>query len=96
MPFAARVNDLTAPAHPGSIGGPGVPTVLIGGRPAAVVGDVFICALPPTAGPHPPTPFPPTTGSKTVFIGGRGALRVGDISSCGAPIVTGAPNVLIG
>lgn len=92
MPFAARVSDLTA--HPGSIAGPGVPNVLIGALPAAVVGDVHICALPPLAGPHPPNSFP--SGSVTVRIGGRFALRVGDISGCGAPIVTGAPNVIIG
>ncbi len=93
MPPAARVTDPTAPAHPGLIGGPGVPLVLIGGLPAAVVGDVFICTLPlPT--PHPPTPF--AKGSLTVLIGGRPALRAGDISSCGAPILGGAPNVMIG
>lgn len=92
MPFAARVNDLTA--HPGVVSGPGVPNVLIGGQPAAVAGDIHTCAMPPTAGPHPPTPFP--KGSATVWIGGRQALRMGDLSGCGAPIIGGAPNVLIG
>lgn len=89
---AARVGDPTA--HPGVISGPGVPTVLIGGQPAAVVGDMHTCAIPSPAGPHPPTPFP--KGSLTVLIGGRPALRVGDIAGCGAPIVSGAPTVLIG
>ena len=37
MPPAARVGDPTG--HPGVIGPPGVPTVLIGGMPAATVGD---------------------------------------------------------
>jgi uncharacterized Zn-binding protein involved in type VI secretion len=92
MPPAARVGDLTA--HPGAVTPPGVPTVLIGGLPAAVAGDLHACAMPPNAGPHSPTPFP--KGSATVLIGGRPALRMGDVSGCGAPIVTGALNVLIG
>lgn len=95
MPFfAARVGDKTA--HPGIVAGPGVLKVLIGGLPAAVAGDVHICAFPPPAGPHPPNKFPPVVGSKTVWIGGRPALRVGDLSACGAPIITGAVNVIIG
>jgi len=92
MPPAARVGDPTG--HPGTVAGPGVPNVLVGGMPAAVVGDLHTCAMPPTAGPHPPTPFP--MGSATVLIGGRPALRVGDVAGCGAPIVAGAMNVLIG
>jgi len=52
------------------------------------------CSIPPSAGPHPPTPF--TKGSVTVLIGGRPALRVGDMSGCGSPIIAGSPNVLIG
>ena len=92
MQPAARVGDPTG--HPGTISGPGVSTVLIGGQPAAVVGDVHTCALPPPAGPHPPTPI--ARGSSTVLIGGRPAARVGDIAGCGAPIVAGAANVLIG
>lgn len=92
MPPAARVTDATA--HPGIVAGPGVPNVLLSGLPAAVVGDIHTCAMPPLAGPHPPTPFP--SGSLTVLIGSRPALRLGDASGCGAPIVTGAPTVLIG
>jgi uncharacterized Zn-binding protein involved in type VI secretion len=92
MPPAARVTDPTG--HPGVVSGPGVPTVLIAGMPAAVAGDTHACAMPPAAGPHPPTPFP--VGSATVFIGGRPALRLGDVSGCGAPIIVGAPNVMVG
>ena len=92
MKPAARVGDPTA--HPGVITGPGMPNVLIGGQPAAVAGDTHTCSMPPTAGPHPPTPFPP--GSATVLIGGRPALRMGDTSGCGAPIVAGMFTVLIG
>lgn len=76
------------------VSGPGVPTVLILGLPAAVVGDMHTCTMPPVAGPHPPTPF--MKGSVTVLIGGKPALRLGDLSGCGAPIVMGAMTVLIG
>jgi uncharacterized Zn-binding protein involved in type VI secretion len=68
-------------------------TVLIGGMPAAVVGDLHTCSFPGLP-PHPPTPFP--MGSVTVMIGGRPALRMGDMSGCGAPIIAGAPNVMVG
>ena len=91
MPPAARVGDPTA--HPGVINGPGVPTVLIGGLPAATLGDLHVCGFPaPT--PHPPTPI--ALGSATVLVGGKPAARVGDTAGCGAPIVAGAANVQIG
>jgi uncharacterized Zn-binding protein involved in type VI secretion len=92
MPPAARVSDLTA--HPGAIAGPGVPNVLIGGMPAAVLGDQHVCAMPPLAGPHPPNPI--AKGSANVLIGGRPAARMGDMTGCGAPITTGLPTVMIG
>ena len=91
MPPAARVGDTTG--HPGTVTGPGVATVLIGGKPAAVQGDMHACAFPPPAS-HPPTPF--TVGSGTVLIGNRPALRMGDTAGCGAPIVVGTFTVLIG
>jgi uncharacterized Zn-binding protein involved in type VI secretion len=75
------------------IAGPGVALVLIGGMPAAVVGDTHTCAFPPPPS-HPPTPL--AKGSMTVLIGGRPAARVGDLAGCGAPIVMGMPTVLIG
>ena len=92
MPPAARVGDPSG--HPGVITGPGVATVLIGGMPAAVVGDLHTCAMPPLAGPHPPTPI--VLGSFTVLIGGRPAARMGDMAGCGAPIIFGSPLVEIG
>jgi len=76
------------------ITGPGIPNVLIGGMPAAVLGDLHTCAMPPVTGPHPPTPI--VKGSFTVLIGGRGAARMGDLAGCGAPIVFGLPTVQIG
>lgn len=92
MPMAARVGDPSG--HPGMISGPGNPMVLIGGMPAAAVGDMHVCTMPPLAGPHPPSPI--ALGSFTVLIGGRQAARVGDIAGCGAPIVMGCPLVIIG
>jgi uncharacterized Zn-binding protein involved in type VI secretion len=92
MPPAARLTDPTS--HPGLVAGPGTATVIIGGLAAASVGDLHTCLMPPTAGPHPPTPFP--KGSANVLIGGRFALRMGDVSGCGATILSGAPTVLIG
>jgi uncharacterized Zn-binding protein involved in type VI secretion len=67
---------------------------LIGGMPAAVLGDTHTCAMPPLAGPHPPTPI--VKGSATVLIGGRPAARVGDLAGCGAPIIMGAFTVVVG
>jgi uncharacterized Zn-binding protein involved in type VI secretion len=92
MPPAARVTDATA--HPGTIGPPGVPAVLIGGLPAAVVGTVHTCAFPGLP-PHPPSVIVPP-GCQTVLIGGLPAARMGDLTGCGAPIVAGCPTVLIG
>ena len=94
MPPAARVGDPTN--HPGVIGGPGVRTVLIGSRPAAVagIGVIHICFLPPNAGPHAPSTL--KGGSGTVLIGGRPAARVRDMAGCGAVITNGARNVIIG
>lgn len=89
MPQAARLLDPTN--HAGTVSGPGVPSVLIGGMPAAVVGDTHICAVPQ---PHPPSVF--AMGSGTVLIGGRPALRQLDTAGCGAQIAVGAPTVLIG
>jgi uncharacterized Zn-binding protein involved in type VI secretion len=89
---AARVGDPTS--HPGVLAPPGVPTVLIGGAPAAVVGTVHVCSMPPP-NIHSPSPVVPP-GSATVLIGGRPAARMGDLTGCGAVIVAGSPTVLIG
>lgn len=90
MPAAARVTDIST--HGGSIIGPGEPTVLIGGLPAAVMGDNHVCPIPP---PHPTvSPFP--VGSATVQIGGKLSLRVGDSCVCGASAAIGCPTVMIG
>jgi uncharacterized Zn-binding protein involved in type VI secretion len=92
MPPAARVTDTTT--HGGTIIGPGDPTVLIGGMPAAVMGDNHVCVLPPNV--HQPTVSPFPVGSATVLIGGKMAIRVGDVCICGAGAAVGEPTVLIG
>lgn len=92
MAFAARAGDPTG--HPGVISGLGILTVLIGGQPAAVMGEKHTCSFPPPTGPHPPSMI--ASGSLTVLIGGKPAARVGDKSACGAPIMSGMPTVDIG
>lgn len=92
MPSAARVGDTTN--HGGTITGPGIPTILIGGMPAAVAQDMHACAMPPPA--HVPTVSPFPMGSTKVLLGGKPALRVGDSCICGAAALVGEPTVSIG
>lgn len=92
MPAAVRVTDITN--HGGTVIGPGVATVLIGGMPAAVLGDNHICSLPPNA--HQPTASPFIQSSSTVMIGGMPAVRAGDTCVCGASAIVGEPTVIIG
>lgn len=94
MPAVARMGDSTN--HGGVVTGPGVATVLVAGMPAAVIGDMHVCAIVPTpASPHPTTtPF--IAGSATVLAGGKPLVRVGDSTACGAAVVVGAPTVNAG
>lgn len=92
MPAAARVGDTST--HGGTIVGPGVATVMIGGMPAAVAGDTHVCSLPPTG--HQPTASPFPMGSVTVLVGGMPALRTSDACICGAMAAVGEPTVMIG
>lgn len=71
----------------GPITAPGCPTVLIGGLPAARVGDMAVCVGPPDA---------IAIGSATVLIGGMMAARIGDPTVHGGVIILGCPTVLIG
>ena len=91
---AARLGDPTA--HGGAITS-GNPTVLIGGQPAATVGDLHVC---PMCSPGPHVGGPVMVGAPTVLIGGRPAARMGDPCTCAAPapdvILAGCPTVLIG
>ncbi len=95
MPGAARVSDMhTCPMVTGlvpHVGGPilppGCPTVMIGGMPAACVGDMLTCVGPPDV---------IAMGSGTVMIGGKPAARMGDMTAHGGVIVAGLPTVNIG
>jgi uncharacterized Zn-binding protein involved in type VI secretion len=71
----------------GPVAGPGVPTVLIGKLPAAVMGDLAVCVGPPDT---------LLKASTTVLIGGRPAVRVGDTTAHGGAVVVGMPTVIIG
>ena len=77
----------TVPHVGGPVLAPGVPTVLIGGLPAACVGDLCICTGPPDS---------IIMGSSTVFIGGKPAARQGDLTAHGGTIIIGCPTVIIG
>jgi uncharacterized Zn-binding protein involved in type VI secretion len=95
MPAAARVTDMhTCPSVTGTVphvGGPilppGATDVLIGGLPAARVGDLTTCVGPPAS---------IAMGSATVMIGGMPAARMGDSTAHGGSIVAGCPTVMIG
>ncbi|MGH7555231.1 MAG: PAAR domain-containing protein [Longimicrobiales bacterium] len=98
MKPAARLTDMhvcpmVTPGVPpiphvgGPIAGPGAPTVLIGGLPAARVGDMCVCVGPPDV---------IALGSFTVLIQGMPAARMGDMTAHGGVIVLGYPTVLIG
>ena len=94
---AARIGDMTA--HGGSIVA-GMPTVLIGGMPAARLGDMHVCPMAtPAVPPVPHVGGPVTLGSAGVMIGGMPAARMGDMCVCTGPpdsIAMGCPTVLIG
>ena len=94
---AARIGDMhicpmITPGVPPvpHVGGPilgGVATVLIGGVPAAVMGDTCTCTGPPDA---------ILIGSMGVLIGGKPAARMGDQCAHGGTISIGMATVLIG
>lgn len=95
---AARISDMhvcpmVTPGVPpiphvgGPILPPGAVTVLIGGLPAARVGDMATCVGPPDS---------IVKGSMTVLICNMPAARMGDMTAHGGTIVLGCPTVLIG
>jgi uncharacterized Zn-binding protein involved in type VI secretion len=92
---AARLTDMhvcpmltgNTPHVGGPINGPGAPTVLIGGQPAARVGDHAVCTGPPDT---------IVAGSATVLLAGAPAARLGDATAHGGRVVAGLPTVLIG
>ena len=95
---AARITDMhvcpmVTPGVPpiphvgGPIMPPGAVTVLIGGMPAARMGDMAVCVGPPDT---------IAKGSATVMISNMPAARLGDTCAHGGTIVVGCPTVLIG
>ncbi len=95
---AARIGDMhicpmQTPGTPpvphvgGPVMGPGAPTVVIGGMPAALLGDTATCTGPPDT---------ILKGSATVLISGKPAARIGDTTMHGGTIQAGCPTVLIG
>ena len=92
---AARLTDMhvcpmvtgVVPHVGGPIAGPGCPTVLIQGLPAARVGDLATCVGPPDT---------IVSGSAGVLIGGQPAARMMDPCSHGGMIILGCPTVLVG
>lgn len=95
---AARVGDMhicpmvTPAAVPvphvgGPILPPGTPVVLIGGMPAATMGDMCTCVGPPDV---------IAMGAATVLISGRPAARMSDTTMHGGTVAFGFPTVLIG
>jgi uncharacterized Zn-binding protein involved in type VI secretion len=91
---AARITDMhVCPMFTGPVphvGGPILPpggiTVLIGGLPAARVGDMCTCVGPPDT---------IALGSFKVLIKGQPAARLGDLTGHGGNIILGCPTVLI-
>ncbi|MEY3194843.1 MAG: hypothetical protein RIQ78_940 [Bacteroidota bacterium] len=86
-PMVTPVGPVPVPHVGGPIIGPGAPTVLIGGLPAAVMGDNAVCVGPPDV---------IVKGSATVLICNKPAARMGDSMAHGGSIVLGFPTVLIG
>jgi uncharacterized Zn-binding protein involved in type VI secretion len=87
MPAARTTDQIVSTATQGApipILPPGTPTVLIGGLPAATVGD--------TCGPDAIV-----MGSATVLVGSKPAARVTDSTAGGGVVLPpGEPTVLIG
>lgn len=95
---AARIGDPTC--HGGTLVGPGVPTILIGGMPASTMGDTHVCPMcTPAPVPIPHVGGPVILGSTGVMLGKKPAARMGDMAVCVGPpssIIMGCPTVLIG
>lgn len=91
--FDMHVCPMVTPVVPpiphvgGPILGPGALTVLIGGLPAACIGDICMCVGPPDV---------IVMAAFTVLVGGRPVARLGDMTAHGGVIMLGCFTVLIG
>jgi uncharacterized Zn-binding protein involved in type VI secretion len=91
---AARLGDPTV--HGGAIA-VGFPQVLIGGQPAARIGDTHACPQVTVLVPHVGGPL--VLGSFTVLTGFMPQSRVGDPLICVGPpdaVAMGCPTVMVG
>jgi uncharacterized Zn-binding protein involved in type VI secretion len=94
MPPAARVGDMhvcpmvtvLVPHVGGPVLPPGAVTTLIGGQPAARVGDIVTCVGPPDV---------IVLGSFTVMFQGQPAAYMGSLTAHGGVVVMGYPMVMI-
>ncbi len=92
MPPLARLTDLhtcpmttgPVPHVGGPITGPGCPTVLIGGMPAACIGDTATCTGPPDA---------IVAGLPKILVGGKPAAFMGSSTAHGGVVSAGCPTV---
>lgn len=92
---ASRITDMhvcpmvtgVVPHVGGPILPPGAITVLIGGLPAARVGDMATCVGPPDV---------IVLGSMTVLTMKQPQARIGDTTAHGGNIILGCPTVLVG
>jgi uncharacterized Zn-binding protein involved in type VI secretion len=94
----ARVNDLhicpmqtpavvPIPHVGGPIMGPGALTVMAGGMPVSITGDIAICVGPPDV---------MCSGSPTVFAMGLPVVRISDTTAHGGMAMVGLPTVMVG
>lgn len=94
MPPAARVGDMhvcpmvnvLVPHVGGPVLPPGAPTVLLGGMPAARVGDLAVCVGPPDV---------IVLGSFTTMFQGMPAAYMGSLTAHGGALVMGFPLVMV-
>jgi len=76
------------PPHVGGpVAGPGAPTVLAGGKPVAVMGDLCVCAGPPDT---------IVQGEATVLAEGKPVATTGSMTAHGGSITQGEPTILVG
>ncbi len=71
----------------GPVVGPGMPTVMAGGIPVSVLGDMAICVGPPDV---------MIVGAFTVLAGGKPIVRITDVTAHGGMVIVGLPTVLVG
>jgi uncharacterized Zn-binding protein involved in type VI secretion len=81
------MSDGPKPHVGGPVLPPGAITVLVGGMPAARIGDLALCASAPDI---------VLVGTPKVLIGGMPAARMLDNTAHGGVILVGCPTVLIG